>query len=98
MFNFSAWSIRTPVPAILMFIVLFLVGLVSFRSMAIEQFPNIDVPVIAVTITEGGATPSELEAQVTKLVEDSVAGVSGVKHITSTMSDGQSTTAVEYRL
>ena len=98
MFNFSAWSIRTPVPAILLFIVLFLVGLVSFRSMAIEQFPNIDVPVIAVTITEGGATPTELEAQVTKLVEDSVAGVSGVKHITSTMSDGQSTTAVEYRL
>jgi HAE1 family hydrophobic/amphiphilic exporter-1 len=97
-FNFSAFSIRNPVPAILGFIVLFILGVVSFRSMAIEQFPNIDVPVIAVSVSEAGATPTELEAQVTKLVEDSIAGVSGVKHITSTMSDGQSTTAVEFRL
>ncbi|MBG1231939.1 efflux RND transporter permease subunit [Aestuariivirga litoralis] len=98
MFNFSAFSIRNPVPAVLGFIVLFLLGLVSFRSMAIEQFPNIDVPVIAVTVSEAGATPAELESQVTKIIEDSIAGVSGVKHITSTMSDGRSVTAIEFRL
>ena len=97
-FNFSAWSIRHPVPPILLFIILTIVGIVSFRNLAIEQFPNIDVPIIAVTVAEQGATPSELESQVTKIVEDAVAGVSGVKHITSTMSDGKSTTAVEYRL
>ncbi|MDE2383247.1 MAG: efflux RND transporter permease subunit [Alphaproteobacteria bacterium] len=96
--NFSAFSIRNPVPAVLGFLVLFIVGVVSFRAMPIEQFPNIDVPVIAVTVTEAGATPAELETQVTKLVEDSIAGISGVKHITSTMSDGQSVTAVEFRL
>ncbi len=84
MFNFSAFSIRNPVPAVLGFMVLFLLGLVSFRSMAIEQFPNIDVPVISIVVTEAGATPAELEAQITKIIEDSVAGVSGVKHITST--------------
>ena len=98
MFNFSAWSIRHPVPPILLFIVLTIIGVVSFRNLAIEQFPNIDVPIIAVTVSEQGATPSELESQVTKIVEDAVAGVSGVKHIISTMSDGKSVTAVEYRL
>ncbi len=97
-FNFSTWSIRHPVPPILLFIILTIVGIVSFKNLAIEQFPNIDVPIIAVTVAEQGATPSELESQVTKIVEDAVAGVSGVKHITSTMSDGVSTTAVEYRL
>ena len=97
-FNFSAWSIRHPVPPILLFVILTIVGFVSFRNLAIEQFPNIDVPIIAVTVSEQGATPSELESQITKIVEDAVAGVSGVKHITSTMSDGKSVTAVEYRL
>ncbi len=97
-FNFSAWAIRHPVPPILLFVILTIVGIVSFKNLAIEQFPNIDVPIIAVSVSEQGATPSELENQVTKIVEDAVAGVSGVKHITSTMSDGRSTTAVEYRL
>ncbi len=97
-FNFSAWAIRHPVPPILLFVILTIVGIFSFKNLAIEQFPNIDVPIIAVSVSEQGATPSELENQVTKIVEDAVAGVSGVKHITSTMSDGKSTTAVEYRL
>ncbi|HEY5364343.1 MAG TPA: efflux RND transporter permease subunit, partial [Aestuariivirga sp.] len=97
-FNFSAWSIRHPVPPILLFIILTIIGIVSFKNMAIEQFPNIDVPIIAVSVSEQGATPAELEVQITKLIEDSVAGISGVKHITSTMSDGVSTTAIEFRL
>ena len=97
-FNFSAWSIRHPVPPILLFVILTIIGIVSFKNMAIEQFPNIDVPIIAVSVSEQGATPAELEVQITKLIEDSVAGVSGVKHITSTMSDGISTTAIEFRL
>jgi hydrophobic/amphiphilic exporter-1 (mainly G- bacteria), HAE1 family len=97
-FNFSAWSIRNPVPPILLFIVLVLVGIQSFRNLPITQFPNIDVPVIAVTVTQSGAAPAELESQVTKPIEDAIAGITGVKHITSTMADGVSTTAVEFRL
>jgi hydrophobic/amphiphilic exporter-1 (mainly G- bacteria), HAE1 family len=97
-FNFSAWSIRNPVPPILLFIVLVLVGIQSFRNLPITQFPNIDVPVVAVTVTQSGAAPAELESQVTKPIEDAIAGITGVKHITSTMADGASTTAVEFRL
>ncbi len=97
-FNFSAWAIRNPIPPILLFAVLMLVGIFSFRSLPITQFPNIDVPVILVTVTQSGATPAELETQITKKVEDSVAAITGVKHITSTMRDGASNTAIEFRL
>ena len=96
--NFSAWSIRNPVPAILLFFVLTVIGIVSFKRMAIEQFPNIDVPVIAVSVSQSGSTPAELETQITKIVEDAVAGITGVKHIRSTLSDGASVTAIEFRL
>ena len=57
-----------------------------------------DVPVIAVSVSQSGAAPAELESQVTKLVEDAVAGINGVKHITSTMTDGVSSTGIEFRL
>ena len=61
-----------------------LLGLVSFRTMPITRFPNIDIPIVQVLITQSGAAPSELETQVTKKVEDAVAGLNGVWHITST--------------
>lgn len=96
--NFSAWAIRNPVPPILLFVVLCALGAWSFMGLPITKFPNIDVPVISVQISDSGTAPSELETQVTKKIEDSIAGLTGVKHITSTITDGLSTTAVEFRL
>ena len=96
--NFSAWAIRNPVPPILLFVVLMALGLYSFAHLPITKFPNIDVPVIAVTVSDVGSAPAELETQVTKKVEDAIASISGVKHVTSTITDGSSTTAVEFRL
>jgi hydrophobe/amphiphile efflux-1 (HAE1) family protein len=96
--NFSAWSIRNPVPPILLFAVLLLMGWQSFVRLPITQFPNIDVPIIAVSVGQSGAAPAELESQITKRVEDAVSGIAGVKNINSTMSDGISTTAIEFRL
>ena len=97
-FNFSAWAIRNPVAPILLFAVLVLLGAISFMRLPVTKFPNIDVPVIAVQVTQGGATPAELETQVTKEVEDAVANITGVKHVHSTITDGASVTAVEFRL
>jgi multidrug efflux pump subunit AcrB len=97
-FNVSAWSIRNPVPAILLFIVLCLLGVTSFMRLPITQFPNIDIPLIAVSVSQSGAAPAELETQVTKRIEDSVSSITGVKHIVSTMADGRSTTLIEFRL
>ncbi len=96
--NVSAWSIRKPIPAITLFLVLMVLGIVSFRSLPITRFPNIDIPLVSVTVTQSGAAPAELETQVTKRVENAVAGINGVKHVISAISDGNSTTSVEFRL
>ncbi|EWY39802.1 ABC transporter permease [Skermanella stibiiresistens SB22] len=96
--NISAWSIRSPVPALVFFAVVMLLGIVSFQSLPITRFPNIDVPVVSIAVTQSGAAPSEIEAQVTKQIEDAVANITGVKHVTSTVTDGSSVTAIEFRL
>ncbi len=96
--NFSAYSIRKPLPAILLFVVLLFLGIMSFKSLPVTRFPNIDIPLVQVTVTQSGATPAELETQVAKLVEDAVANITGAKHVISMLSDGASTTAIEFRL
>jgi hydrophobe/amphiphile efflux-1 (HAE1) family protein len=96
--NISAWAIRSPIPSVVLFIILMLLGVFSFQQLPVERFPNIDVPTISVVITQPGASPSELETQVTKHVEDAVAALSGVKHIMSTITDGTSITTVEFHL
>ncbi|MFM9975377.1 MAG: efflux RND transporter permease subunit, partial [Beijerinckiaceae bacterium] len=96
--NISAHSIRKPVPAILLFIVLCLVGFISFMQLPVTRFPSIDVPVVSVTVTQSGAAPAELETQIAKKIEDSIAGVTGVKRIISSLTDGRSSTVVEFQL
>ncbi len=96
--NFSAYSIRKPLPAILLFVVLLFLGIMSFKTLPVTRFPNIDIPLVQVTINQSGATPAELETQVAKIVEDSVANITGVKHLITSLSDGVSTTAIEFRL
>ena len=96
--NFSAWSIRNPLAPLLAFFILLVLGWQSFNSLPITRFPNIDVPVISVSVNQSGAAPAELETQVTKVIEDAVAGITGVKNITSSVVDGASQTAVEFRI
>ncbi len=96
--NISAWAIRQPVPSLVMFIVLLILGVMSFRMLPVERFPNIDFPLVSITVTQAGASPSELEKQVTQRVEDAVAALTGVKHITSTITDGTSATSIEFQL
>jgi multidrug efflux pump subunit AcrB len=96
--NFSAWSIKNPVAPILAFFMLMVLGWQSFNSLPITRFPNIDVPLVAVTVAQSGAAPAEMETQVTKEIEDAVSGITGVKNIVSTVTDGISTTVIEYRM
>ena len=96
--NVSAWAIRRPLPSIVFFVIMLALGLFGFAALPITQMPNVDVPIVAVTVTQPGAAPSELQTQVTKRVEDAIAGVSGVKHITSTITEGTSSTTIEFRL
>ncbi|PZQ11935.1 MAG: ABC transporter permease [Ancylobacter novellus] len=96
--NVSAWAIRKPIPSLVLFVVLVAVGFASFMALPVTRMPNIDLPLVSVTIQQDGAAPSELEMQVTKRVETTVAGLSGVKHITSSIGDGVTTTVVEFQL
>ncbi|MFC3692718.1 efflux RND transporter permease subunit [Chenggangzhangella methanolivorans] len=96
--NVSAWAIRKPIPSLVLFVVLVAIGAASFMTLPVTRMPNIDLPLVSVTIMQDGAAPSELELQVTKRVETSVAGLSGVKHITSTVNDGVSVTVIEFQL
>ncbi|MCA0257110.1 MAG: efflux RND transporter permease subunit [Proteobacteria bacterium] len=95
--NFSAWSIRNPIAPILLFFMLVYLGVKSFYSLPITRFPNIDVPVISVVVSQSGSAPAELELQVTKEIEDAVASLTGVDEIQSTVTDGNSQTAVIFR-
>ena len=96
--NVSAWSIRNPVPAAMLFVLLTLAGLMSFRSMKIQNFPDMDLPVVIVTALLPGAAPEQLESDVAQRLENAIATTQGLKHITSTLTDGLVTIAAEYVL
>lgn len=96
--NVSAWSIRNPVPALLLFMVLTFLGVQGFRSLLIQQFPDIELPVITVAAALEGASPSQLETEVARKIEDAVASLGGIKHIITTLNDGSASVAVEFSI
>ena len=96
--NFSAWSIRNPIAPLLAFCLLVLIGMQSFNKLPITRFPNIDVPLVSISVTQSGASPAELEMQVTKEIEDAVASITGIDEIQSTVTDGSSQTNVMFRM
>ncbi|MEH3123399.1 MAG: efflux RND transporter permease subunit [Sphingomonas phyllosphaerae] len=93
--NISAWSIRNPVPSIVLFLMLTVAGIVSFVRMDINEQPDIDFPIVSIDITQPGAAPSELETQVTQRVEAAVRSLEGIDEIQSFVSEGTSTTIVQ---
>jgi HAE1 family hydrophobic/amphiphilic exporter-1 len=97
-FAISAWGIRNPVPVAVMFLGLVMAGLISYSSLAIKQYPNIQFPVVAVTVTENGAAPAGMETQVTRPVEDALASVTGVKNLQSVVTQGVSTTSMQFEI
>jgi multidrug efflux pump subunit AcrB len=96
--NISAWSIRNPLPSVVFSIILLVLGWVSFTKLAVTRLPSADIPVISVAVSQFGAAPAELESQVTKTIEDGVSGVEGVRHISSSITDGLSLTTIQFAL
>jgi multidrug efflux pump subunit AcrB len=81
-----------------LFLVLTLAGLVSFGKLGVDLNPNIDFPAVIVTVNQPGAGPAELETQVTKPIEDAVAGLGNIDELRSTITDGSSTTVINFTL
>ncbi|WP_295511354.1 efflux RND transporter permease subunit [Sulfitobacter sp.] len=96
--NMSTWAIRSPVPSLALFLVLCLIGIVGFFRLPVTQFPNIDIPIVTVTIGQSGAAPTEIATQIVKPVESAVSDVTGVKHVTAVASDGTATLTIEFEL
>ncbi len=96
--NVSAWSIRNPIPSVLLFVMLTVVGVMSFRAMKIQNFPDIDLPMVTVTASLPGASPAQLETEVARKIENSIATVQGLKHVYTTLQDGTAVLTVEFRL
>lgn len=96
--QFSSWSIRNSIPIIVLFTILTVAGIFSFIKLPINADPNVSFPNVMVTVSQSGATPEELENSVARRVENSLAGMVGVRHITTTISEGSSVTAVEFQL
>ena len=96
--NFSAFSIKNPIPAIMLFVLLTLAGVLSFRASAVQDFPDIELPIVTVSASLPGAAPAQLETEVARKIEDSVATLQGIKNIYTKVLDGAVTVTVEFVL
>ena len=96
--NISAWSIRNPIVPILLFIGLVMAGVMSFSRMEVQDTPDIEFPVVLISISQPGAAPTEVENQITQRVEAAVQSLEGIKTIRSTASEGRSFTVIEFEI
>lgn len=96
--NISAWSIRNPIPAVLGFAMLTFLGVMSFKAMKIQMFPDIDLPMITVTASMPGASPDQMEAEVARKIENALASAQGLKHLYTQVKDGSAIVSAEFRL
>src|SRR6218665_277891 len=96
--NASAWAIRNPIPALMLFVLLGFGGLLAFDTMKVQNFPDIDLPTIVVAVALPGAAPAQLENDVVRKIENSIATLQGLKHIYSRVQDGSASIRAEFRL
>jgi multidrug efflux pump subunit AcrB len=96
--NFSALSIRNPIPAILLFALLTLAGLLAFRGAGIQDFPDIELPVVTVSASLPGAAPGTLETEVARKLENSIATLAQIKKMYTTILDGEVSISIEFEL
>ncbi len=90
--NFVTWSIRNPVPVIMMFIALTVAGIISFPKLGVLDRPDVEFPAVVVTVTYPGVAPTQMESEITRKVEDSLATLAGIEEMRSSVSEGASTT------
>ena len=98
MLNVSSWSIRNPIPAVMLFVLLTVAGFIAFGSMKVQNFPDLDLPTITVTASLPGAAPTQLETDVARKLENALAPLQGLKHITTKVQDGAVSISAEFRM
>jgi HAE1 family hydrophobic/amphiphilic exporter-1 len=94
----SNLSIKRPIFAAVMMLALVTLGIFSYRRLAIDMFPDVEIPVLSIVTKYPGASPETVEREVTKRIEEAVNPISGVKHVTSTSRESVSIVVVEFNL
>ena len=94
----SAWAIRNPTPVAVLFIALVIAGLIAYLMLPVKNYPDIEFPVVIVTVTQSGAAPQELKTQVTRQIENSLTGITDVQSMASTVTQGASVTRVQFNI
>jgi HAE1 family hydrophobic/amphiphilic exporter-1 len=94
----SAWSIKNPIPVVVLFIALIIAGIAGYRALQIKLYPDVSFPIVQVSIPLPGAAAAEVETQVTRVVEAAVSNIAGVDHVSSTVSLGISSTTIEFEI
>ena len=79
--NVSSWSIKNPIPAVMLFVLLTFAGLLAFKAMKVQNFPDLDVPNVIVVASLPGAAPAQLETEVARKLENALAPLQGLKNI-----------------
>jgi len=96
--NFSAFSIRNPIPAILLFILLSIAGVLAFKAIGVQDFPDIELPMVTVEAQLPGAAPATLETEVARKLENSIATLQGIKNLYTKILEGVVVITVEFVL
>lgn len=96
--NVSAWSIRNPIAVLMLFLLLTVAGLMSFHTMRVQNFPDMDLPLVTVSASLAGASPGQLENDVARKIENSLANIQGLKHIRTNLAEGSVSIIAEFRL
>ena len=95
---FTQVSLKNPVFAVMVMLAIVVLGLFSYQRLQVDQFPNIDFPVVVVTADYPGASPEIVESEVTRKIEEGVNSVAGVNNLTSRSFQGQSVVIIEFQL
>jgi len=98
MINVSSWSIRNPLAAVMLFVMMTFAGIVAFLGMKVQNYPDIGLPTVILSTSLPGASPTALETDVARKIENSIASLQGLRHITTKIQDGAVTMTVEFRL
>ncbi|MFZ4551095.1 MAG: efflux RND transporter permease subunit [Aquabacterium sp.] len=96
--NLSTWSIKNPIPAVMLFLMLSLAGLAAFHAMKVQNLPDMDFPTVTVSAALPGAAPPQLESEVARKLENAIAPVQGLKTMRTTVQDGVVNITAEFRL
>ncbi len=98
MINISTWSIRNPLAAAMLFVLLTFAGVISFSGMKIQNYPDIGLPTIILSTALPGASPVSMENDVARRIENAISTIQGLKHITTRIQDSNVIITIEFRL